>query len=411
MQKTVVVNQERLWSRLMEMAKIGATPLGGSCRLALTEEDRQGRDLFIEWSKELGCDIKIDRMGNIFAIRPGKDPKRLPVSCGSHLDTQPHGGKFDGVYGVLAGLEVFATLNENNIETASPLQVCVWTNEEGSRFSPPMISSGVYGGVYELDYALGRVDEAGITLGEALEKIDYKGEIDCGSNQMGAFIEVHIEQGPILERNSETIGVVTGVQGSRWYQVWFEGRDAHTGSTPMAGRQDALLSAAHAIAKIKEIALAHAPDAVATVGRIEAYPNSHNTIPGKVFFTVDMRNPEEETLDQMEKQLYQVIEAAAKKESNDFKIEVISKTPPIKFNDNCIEIIEKATRKCNLKYRRMISGAGHDACHISKVAPTAMIFIPCAEGISHNETESATKEDLAAGTQILLETLVELADQ
>lgn len=403
------INQERLWLRLMQMAEIGATPAGGSCRVALTEEDRQGRNLFVEWCRNLGCEIYIDRMGNIFARRAGSDPQRLPIACGSHLDTQPHGGKFDGVYGVLAGVEIFQTLNDQGIETAAPLEICVWTNEEGARFAPPMIASGVFGGTYDLEYGLSRKDAAGITLGEALDDINYAGALPCGERQLGTFIEVHIEQGPVLERHKDTIGVVTGVQGSRWYHVTFHGQDAHTGSTPMVGRRDALLSAAYTIDAVRKIAEQHAPSAVATVGRIDCSPNSHNTIPGKVALTVDMRHFSSDTLDIMEAQLHEAVNKAAQQEGTDVEIQRIMDTPPVKFDQHCINVVSESAQKLGYRQRHMLSGAGHDACHIARVAPTSMIFVPCAGGLSHNEAESTTPEDIAAGANVLLHSLLNLA--
>ena len=403
------INQERLWLRLMQMAEIGATPAGGSCRVALTEEDRQGRDLFVEWCRELGCEIHIDRMGNIFAQRAGTDPQRLPIACGSHLDTQPHGGKFDGVYGVLAGVEIFETLNEQGIKTAAPLEICVWTNEEGSRFAPPMIASGVFAGTYELDYGLSREDAEGITLGEALDNINYAGTLPCGEHQLGAFIEVHIEQGPVLERDADTIGVVTGVQGSRWYRVIFHGQDAHTGSTPMVGRRDALVSAAYTIEAVRKIAEQHAPLAVATVGHIDCSPNSNNTIPGTVALTVDMRHFTSDTLDVMQAQLHQAVNTAAEQEGTDVEIQRIMDTPAVKFDKHCINIVSEVAQTLGYRQQHMLSGAGHDACHIARVAPTSMIFVPCAGGLSHNEAESTTPEDLAAGANVLLHSLLKLA--
>ncbi|MGC3875302.1 Zn-dependent hydrolase [Halomonas sp. GXIMD04776] len=409
MLKELAINQDRLWQRLMSMAEIGATPSGGSCRVALTDEDRQGRDLFIAWCRELGCDIRIDRMGNIFAQRPGTDPQRPPVACGSHLDTQPHGGKFDGVYGVLAGVEIFETLNEQGIETTSPLEICVWTNEEGARFAPPMVSSGVFGGSYDLDYGLSREDTDGITLGEALETIGYAGSLPCGDHPLSAFIEVHIEQGPILERDSDTIGVVTGVQGSRWYQVTFQGQDAHTGSTPMQGRRDALVSAAHLVIAVRGIAEHYAPSAVATVGRLDVSPNSNNTIPGEVTLTVDMRHADPQTLDAMQAELYAAVDKTAEQEGTGVERQRIMDTPPIHFNERCIDAVRSATLELGYRHQDIRSGAGHDACHISRIAPTSMIFIPCAGGLSHNEAESAEPSDLAAGANVLLHALLKLA--
>jgi N-carbamoyl-L-amino-acid hydrolase len=311
---------------------------------------------------------------------------------------------------VIAGVEIFETLNEKGIATTNPLEICVWTNEEGSRFAPPMISSGVFGGSYDLEYALGRKDSGGITLGQALEKIGYAGDLACGEHRLGAFIEIHIEQGPVLERNAEPIGVVTGVQGARWYQVTFQGQDAHTGSTPMPGRRDALISAARSIVAIQGIALDHAPDSVATVGRIENSPNSHNTIPGEVKLTVDMRHPDASVLDVMEGKLHEIVSAAALKEDAVAEVSRISNTPSIHFDEKCITAVEEATKALGLRYRKMVSGAGHDACHISKVIPTSMIFVPCAGGLSHNEAESAEPEDLAAGANVLLHALLDLSN-
>nr|WP_298410964.1 Zn-dependent hydrolase [uncultured Halomonas sp.] len=409
MSEALMIDQDRLWQRLMSMAEIGATPPGGSCRVALTEEDRQGRDLFIIWCRALGCDIRIDQMGNIFARRPGTDLQRPPIACGSHLDTQPHGGKFDGVYGVLAGVEIIETLNDHGIETASPLEICVWTNEEGARFAPPMIASGVFGGSYDLDYGLSREDADGVTLGEALKDIGYAGTLPCGDHQLGAFIEVHIEQGPILERDSDTIGVVTGVQGSRWYQVTFQGQDAHTGSTPMQGRRDALVSAAQLVIAVRRIAEGYTPSAVATVGRLDVSPNSNNTIPGEVTLTVDMRHADPQTLDAMEAELYAAVDEAANQEGTRVERQRIMDTPPIQFDERCIDAVRSATLELGYRHQDIRSGAGHDACHVSRVAPTSMIFIPCAGGLSHNEAESAEPSDLAAGANVLLHALLKLA--
>jgi N-carbamoyl-L-amino-acid hydrolase len=406
----LTVNSERLWARIMEMAQIGATEQGGSCRVALTEEDRRGRDLFIRWCEARGCQISIDRMGNIFARRAGSDPQRDPIACGSHLDTQPHGGKFDGVYGVLAGLEVIETLDDHGIRTEAPLEVCVWTNEEGSRFAPPMVASGVFGGSYDLDYGLGRVDAEGVSLGEALERIGYAGELPCGGRSFGAFIEAHIEQGPILERSGNMIGVVTGVQGTRWYRITFKGQDAHTGSTPMPGRRDALLGAARTITAVRSIALAHEPAAVATVGRIDNSPNSHNTISGEATLSVDMRHPSEEVLEAMEQALRRSAESAAREEGLEVEVTRIVNTPPIRFAERCIDAVGVAASELGYEHQRMISGAGHDACHISRVAPTAMIFVPCAGGLSDNEAESAQLSDLAAGANVLLHAVLKLAN-
>lgn len=403
------INTERLWSRMMRMAEIGATDKGGSNRVALTPEDKAGRDLLVQWCRELGCEITIDNMGNIFALRPGQDAHLLPISCGSHLDTQPRGGKFDGVYGVIAGVEIFECLNEHHIQTRAPLQLCVWTNEEGARFPPPMLSSGVYAGSYDLEYAYNRVDAEGVRFVDALKAIGYQGELACGSNKMGAFLEVHIEQGPILEAENKLIGVVTKAQGARWFRVHFKGQDAHAGTTPMPARKDSLLAAAHAMVAIEQIALRHAPDAVMTVGRIDNEPNSHNTIPGNTTITVDMRNPSDEVLDQMQVELHDVVHQAAAAARCSAEVEFVSSTAAVQFDDRCLQVIEDNTRALGLSYKKMISGAGHDACHLSRVVPTAMIFVPCQDGISHNEAEYAAPEDLAKGAQVLLGALLDLA--
>lgn len=405
----IKINQDRLWSRLMEMAEIGATELGGSCRLALTDEDRHGRDLFVEWCRQASCDLRIDRLGNLFAQRPGRDPHCLPIACGSHLDTQPRGGRFDGVYGVLAGLEVIETLNDNGIQTLSPLEVCVWTNEEGARFTPPMLASGVHAGVYSLEYALARRDTEGTSLGQALEAISYAGEMACGRHRLGAFLEAHIEQGPVLERERQSVGVVTGVQGSRWYRVTLSGQDAHTGATPMPGRRDALLAAARLIVAVNAIADTHAPLAVASVGQIDNAPNSPNTLAGRTELTIDMRHPSVNGQASMEDALHQAVAAA------DTEVEVelvrIMDTPPIDFHPACIAVVEESARERGYRYRRMLSGAGHDACHLAGVTPTAMIFVPCAGGLSHNEAESAAPDELAAGANVLLDALLHLAER
>lgn len=406
----IIINGERLWQRIMEMADIGATPAGGSCRVALTEEDAAGRELLQRWCRNLDLDIAVDGMGNLFARRAGYDPNRDPVAFGSHLDTQPHGGRFDGVFGVLAGLEVLETLTEQGIETAAPLELCAWSNEEGARFPPPMVASGVFAGRYDLAFGLSRTDSEGVMLGDALESIGANGDMPCGDHRLGAFIEPHIEQGPFLEREQRTIGVVTGVQGSRWFRATFEGQDAHTGSTPMQGRRDALVGAARFISAVHTIALDYAPNAVATVGRIENEPNSHNTIPGRVTVTVDMRHPDTTVLDEMEQALRDAAASAATDEHLDKHIERIADTRPVAFAKACIDAVDDAAQRCGYPYRRMLSGAGHDACHIAQVSPTAMIFVPCAGGLSHNEAESAEKDDLAAGANVLLHSVLRLAD-
>ena len=395
------VNGERLWASLMEMAKVGATEKGGNCRLALTDLDREGRDLFVRWCKEAGCSIQIDKMGNIFARRPGRNASLPPVVTGSHLDTQPTGGRFDGVYGVLAGLEVLRSLNDLNYATEPPVQVVVWTNEEGSRFAPAMVASGVFAGVFDLEYGLSRQDPEGKTIGEELERIGYAGDAEVGK-PVHAYFEAHIEQGPILEAEEKTIGVVTDAQGLRWYEVTVTGQESHAGPTPMDRRRDALVGAARMVELVNRIGLEQAPHACATVGMLEVYPNSRNVIPGRVAFTIDLRHPDEEILEAMERKLYEGIKEIAAGSALEAEAERIFSYAPIHFDEECIEIVRKVTQQLGYSHRDMISGAGHDACYLSRVAPTSMIFIPCVGGISHNEIEDAKPEWVTAGANVLL---------
>jgi N-carbamoyl-L-amino-acid hydrolase len=406
MLKSLRIDGGRLWQSLMALAKIGATPRGGCCRLALSDEDKAARDLFVSWCRKAGCEIGIDRLGNIFARRAGRNPHLPPVATGSHLDTQPHGGKCDGAYGVLAGLEVIRTLNDHDIETEAPLEVVVWTNEEGARFAPSMIASGVFAGGYEEDFALACSDADGRTMGRELERIGYAGSEPCGARIFSAFFEVHIEQGPILEREQKVIGAVTGVQGLRWYDVHVRGQDAHSGSTPMPGRRDALVGAAEMVSAIDALALEFAPGAVATVGRLDASPNSRNTIPGGVFFTVDVRHPESEVITEMETRFRKLFTLIAKRRGLKSSVEQIAHTPPVVFDPGCVDAVRRASKALGYASRDILSGAGHDACHLSKVTPTGMIFVPCAGGLSHNEEESAEAADLAAGCSVLLHAML-----
>jgi N-carbamoyl-L-amino-acid hydrolase len=405
----LAINRDRLWDSLMEMAKIGPTAKGGSCRLALTDLDKEGRDLFVRWCREAGCDVTIDRMGNIFARRAGRDPSLAPVVTGSHLDTQPTGGKFDGVYGVLAGLEVIRTLNDLGYETDAPIEVSVWTNEEGSRFAPAMVASGVFAGVFDEAYGHSRTDLDGKTLGDELARIGYLGGVPCGGRPFRAFFETHIEQGPILEAEKRTIGIVKGAQGQRWYEASIAGAEAHAGTTPMPRRRDALLGAARMVAEVNRIALAHAPYAVGTVGLIKSSPNSRNTIPGQVFFTIDLRHPEDAVLSAMADELRAAAEAICAPSGLAYELREVWYSPPVVFDGDCVEAVRRAAGEAGFESMEMISGAGHDACYINRAAPTGMIFIPCADGISHNEIEAATPEDLAAGCNVLLRAMLSRA--
>jgi N-carbamoyl-L-amino-acid hydrolase len=405
------INGERLWQSLMEMAKIGATEKGGVCRLALSDLDKAGRELFIRWCEEARCTVSIDRMGNIFARRPGRNPALAPVLAGSHLDTQPTGGRFDGVYGVLAGLEVIRTLNDLDYDTEAPIEVVCWTNEEGSRFSPPMVGSGVFAGVFGLGYALDRPDNvSGVKLGAELERIGFAGPAPVGGRAVAAYFEAHIEQGPILEDQQKPVGIVTGAQGQRWYEITVTGQEAHAGPTPMRKRRDALVGSARMIDAVNRIGLAHAPHACATVGFVQVSPNSRNTIPGRVFFTVDFRHPEDAVLTRMDRELRAACAEIAGAIGLEAEVKEFWYFPPTPFDKSCVASVRKATETLGYAHMDIISGAGHDAVYMARVAPTAMIFVPCVGGISHNEIEDAKPEDLAMGCAVLLNAVLERAN-
>ena len=407
------VNGERLWQSLMDMAKIGETEKGGVCRLALTDLDKQGRDLFIDWCKAEGCSIRIDKMGNIFARREGRNPDLPPIVTGSHLDSQPTGGRFDGVYGVLAGLEVIRSLNDADYVTEAPVEVSVWTNEEGSRFPPAMVSSGVFAKVFDLDYGLSRADVDGKTMGEELERIGYAGpdEPNIDGHAVGAYFEAHIEQGPILEDEDKTIGVVTDAQGQRWYEITLTGVEAHAGPTPMHLRKDALLGASRIVDAGNRIGMANQPYACATVGMMQVHPNSRNVIPGKVFLTVDFRHPDDDILAKMDKELREAAKEITEDIGLGMDFEQIWYYAPIKFEESCVQAVRDGVELNGYSHRDMVSGAGHDACYLSKVTPTGMIFIPCIDGISHNEVEDAKPEWVTAGAQVLLQAMIAKADE
>ncbi len=406
--KNLTIDGKRLWDSLMEMARIGATEKGGVCRLALTDLDREGRELFVRWAEEAGCTTGFDAMGNLFARRPGRNPDKAPVMTGSHLDSQPTGGKFDGAYGVLAGLEVLRSLNDHGIETEAPVEVVVWTNEEGSRFAPAMIGSGAFAGVFDLDYAQGRADADGTTIGAELERIGYKGE-GCGDRPVGAYFEAHIEQGPILEAEEKTIGVVTGAQGQRWYEVTLTGQEAHAGPTPMARRKDALVGASRLVQAINQLGHEFQPDACTTVGMLQVHPNSRNVIPGSVWLTVDLRHPDDARLAEMDRAFRQAAEAAAEAAGLTVAIEEIWHFGATPFDETCVAAVRAGAERYGHSHRDIVSGAGHDAVYMARVAPTGMIFVPCEDGISHNEIENATPEHLTAGCEVLMHAIVETA--
>lgn len=396
------IDAARLWDSLMEMAQIGATAKGGVSRLALTDEDRRGRDLFARWASDAGCTLRIDAMGNMFARRPGRDDSLAPVLTGSHADSQPFGGKFDGIYGVLAGIEVIRTLNDHDIQTDRAIEVVNWTNEEGSRFAPAMIASGVYTGVFDLQYGLSRTDAQGISLGEALHTIGYAGDEPMGGRDIHAAFELHIEQGPILEAEGITIGVVTGAQGQRWYEIELVGRSAHAGTTPMNHRLDALVGMSRVVEAVHALGIAEGDEGRATVGWANVFPNSRNVVPGRVVFSVEFRHPDEATVEKLDWLLRQQVQSIAETIGLQHTLKQIFQYSPIAFDAACINQVEQAATALGYSQRRMISGAGHDACYLSTVAPTSMIFVPCVEGLSHNEAEHIHPHWAEAGANVLL---------
>jgi N-carbamoyl-L-amino-acid hydrolase len=406
MKQNLQINPERLWDEIIETGKIGGTVKGGVNRLTLTELDRQVRDWFKQKAESLGCTVTIDDMGAMFARRPGQREDVPPIAMGSHLDTQPTGGKFDGILGVLGALEALRTLHEAGYETFAPIEVINWTNEEGARFAPAMVSSGVFAGAFEHDWASSRKDPDGITFAEALEKIGYRGPQKCGEHPLSAFFELHIEQGPLLEAEGKEIGVVNGIQGIRWFEITITGQDAHSGTTPMPRRRNAILGAMKIVEQVNAIALEHAPLAVGTVGFMQVRPNSPNVIPGEVFFTVDLRHPETKTLEAMESALRAAITNACKPQNLESKVSKILDQPPVHFNPECIDCVREAAKASGYSMRDMVSGAGHDAGYVSRVAPASMIFAPCHNGVSHNEAEFTSKEQCAAGAQVLLQAVL-----
>ena len=406
----VRINGAELWDSLMEMAKIGATPKGGCKRLTLTDLDKQGRELFRRWCEAEGCTVKVDEMGNMFARRTGEDPSLPPVIVGSHLDTQPTGGKFDGVLGVLGALEVVRSLNDLKIKTRYPIEVANWTNEEGSRFAPAMVSSGVFAGVFTRDFAYSRVDSEGRTLGGELERIGFRGEEPVGGRPVHAYFELHIEQGPILEDENLDVGVVTHGQGQRWYEIRLTGFESHAGSTPMPRRKDALLGAARIVELVNAIGLSKAPLGVSTVGMLNPYPNSRNVIPGEVFMTCEFRHPIDATLSEMDAALKEGVEAITTKIGLTCDLKQVFYYPPVAFDPGCVEAVRRAAERFGYSHRDIVSGAGHDACYLARVAPSSMVFTPCVDGVSHNEAEDIKQEWSTAGANVLMHAVLEKAE-
>ncbi|WP_303821903.1 M20 family metallo-hydrolase [Apibacter mensalis] len=403
------INSKRLQTWLADFATIGATPNGGVHRLTLTDLDKQARDLFVSLAKKAGCSIKIDAMGNIFARRSGEDNRLSPVLIGSHIDSQPLGGKYDGIYGVLAALEVVYSLNDNNIKTDRPIDVVSWTNEEGSRFAPAMIGSAVFSGLTTLQEGWSCRDSEGNTIKQELERIGYAGKDNFSNYKIHASLELHIEQGPILENHNELIGIVTGALGQKWYDVEFTGMASHAGTTPMEVRQDALLGLAEAVLEVNSIGKNEKPEGRATVGMVKITPNSRNIISDKAWFSVEFRHPSEKGLQRMDQQLSEKVHQIAEKLNLTYSIRPILSFPPLPFDKTCIEVVRRVAQNLNYPHRTMVSGAGHDSCNISKIAPTSMIFIPCIKGISHNEKEEIKPEWMSAGANVLLNAVKHLS--
>lgn len=406
---TLRINAERLWTSLMEMAAIGATAAGGCNRQALTAEDRAGRDLFSRWGLEAGLVRSVDAVGNIFLRRRGEADGEDPVLMGSHLDTQPTGGRFDGVYGVLAGLEVLRVLDEHQIRTRRAIEVASWTNEEGCRFAPAMLGSGVVAGTYDLEYAYARTDRAGQRFGDELERIGYRGSAPAQPRPFRAVFEAHIEQGPILEQQATTIGVVTGIQGAHWFDLTLRGQACHAGPTPMEARRDPWRAATPIIEGLYALAAAQGPWARATIGDVKAFPGSRNTVPERLVLAIDLRHPEPAVLAQLVQAFRDLVALSAARYGIDSAIDTIWSMPPTRFDPQLVGLIEQAAERLGYSHRRMVSGAGHDSLHTAQFAPTAMIFVPCAEGLSHNEAEQASPADLAAGANVLLQAVLAAA--
>jgi N-carbamoyl-L-amino-acid hydrolase len=394
------INPDRLWQSLMDLARIGATDKGGVRRLTLTDVDRRGRDQFVAWCREAGLFVEVDGIGNIFARRAGVDSAALPVAIGSHLDSQPSGGKFDGAYGVMAGLEIVRALNDAGVRTRAPLEVVSWTNEEGSRFVPTLMGSGVYAGVHPLGEILNQEDAEGTSVRDALQQIGYAGE--AKPHKLGAYFEAHIEQGPVLEQTKTTIGVVQGALGQRWYDVAIAGQDSHAGPTPMDTRKDALLAASRLVLEVNRIATTFPDYARGTVGFMQVKPNSRNVVPGEVRMTVDLRNAKDATLSAMAEKLRGVVASIETETRTEITLKEVVYFPPSEFAADLVASVREGSRAFGYSHRDIVSGAAHDAVYMARIAPTAMVFVPCEGGISHNEIENARPEDIAAGCNVLL---------
>jgi len=404
------VNADRLWSRLMAMAEVAATPNGGNNRQALSDDDAAGRALFLRWTSDAGCLHEMDEVGNLFVRRPGRDPLRPPVLIGSHLDTQPTGGRFDGIYGVLGGLEVIERLNELNIVTEAPLELVVWTNEEGSRFPYSMMGSAVWANKLPLSQALALTDVRGVAVADELTRLGWAGTRQARPMPATAAFELHIEQGPILESEGLHIGVVTGVQGFRWFTIELGGFPAHAGPTPMQGRRDPARAIARIVERVYAMVEEHAPWGRGTFAQFGSEPVSPNTIPERLWCTLDLRHPQQESLERMERVMRDIVAAEADSLAVTSSITVNNDSPPVAFDEGCIAAVEAAAADLGFSRRRMVSGAGHDSCYVALHVPTSMIFVPCEGGLSHNEAESITREQAEHGASVLLGAVRRMAD-
>ncbi|WP_294637637.1 Zn-dependent hydrolase [uncultured Aquabacterium sp.] len=403
------VNGTRLWDALMTLAQIGGTAKGGVCRLALTDLDRQGRDLVVGWAREAGMSVTVDQIGNVFMRRPGRNNALPPIMTGSHIDTQPTGGKFDGNYGVLAGLEVVRTLNDAGIETEAPIEVAFWTNEEGSRFVPVMMGSGVFAKAFSLEHAYAAKDVDGLTVKDELQRIGYVGDEVPGQHPVGAYFEAHIEQGPVLEDHGITIGVVEAVLGIRWYDCTVTGMEAHAGPTPMGLRRDALQAATRIMQEVVAVAMRHQPHGRGTVGMVQVHPNSRNVIPGRVTFSMDLRNVSNELLDQMDAEIRAYAARVAAETGLQIDIREVSHYPAVPFEAGCVQAVREAAAQLGYSSMPCVSGAGHDAVYVARLAPAGMVFVPCKDGISHNEIEDADPAHLEAGCNVLMHAMLDRA--
>jgi len=404
----LTIDADRLWGTLMETARFGATPKGGVRRLALSEEDRQVRDWFRAACEAAGLSVSIDALGNMFALRPGRDMSLPPLGIGSHLDTQPTGGKFDGILGTLAALEVVRTLNDAGIETEAPLCIVNWTDEEGSRFALAMMGSAGHAGVLPLADILARTDAKGVSVGDALDAIGYRGEAKLGAQKLGGFLELHIEQGPILEAEGVTIGVVEHGQGIIWYDGRIAGFASHAGSTPMPLRRDALAALSEVVLAVEALAVKHGPNAVGTVGEVVIENPSRNVIPGDLAFSCEFRTPDADILEALDTGLAAAVAGISARRKVTIALDTIFRKAPTHFDPQMIGTVAAAAGKLGFSHRPIVSGAGHDAFHMATIMPTGMIFVPCKDGVSHNELEDATPADCAAGANVLLHAVLAL---